>query len=282
MSIVQAIVIGIVQGLTEFLPISSTAHLKIVPALLGWPDPGPAFSAVIQWGTLVAALAYFRADIARLTKAMLGDLRQMRCCTSPDSRLAWMIVLGTVPIVICGIVFKRLIEEDLRSLYVMSGALIGLALLLAAGEAWYAGRQRAGKPFKHVDEMSWLDAMTVGVAQAIALIPGVSRSGVTILGGIFRGMNRADAARYSFLLSLPAIFAAGVFELKTQWPELTRSNMAVANLVAASIAAAVVGYASIAFLLHFLKHHSTWVFIIYRLILGALILALLNAGRLQA
>lgn len=264
MTLWQAIVLGIVQGLSEFLPISSTAHLRIVPALLGWNDPGAAFTAVIQLGTLVAVLAYFARDITGITRDTLAG----------KSQLGWMIAVGTIPVVILGLLFKKHIEHTLRSLYVIAGAMIALALVLAIAE-WLESRR---KSLRGMESVGWLDAIVVGCAQAVALIPGSSRSGCTIAGALFRGLNRETAARFSFLLSLPAVFAAGVLEFRHALHESAGSPI---NLAAATLVSCVVGYASIAFLLAYLKKHTTWLFIIYRLVLGATLLALLTSGKLQ-
>jgi len=266
MTLWQAIVLGVVQGVTEFLPISSTAHLRIVPALLGWSDPGAAFTAVIQLGTLVAVLAYFRHDIVSITR---GAFR--------GEKLGWMIAVGTIPVVIFGWLFKHDIETSLRSLYVIAGAMIGLALVLAVAE-WLESRRKA---LRGLEQAGWADAVVVGFAQAVALIPGSSRSGCTITGALFMGLNRETAARFSFLLSLPAVFAAGIYELIKTRHELLATQEHVHDLVAATVVSFVVGYASIAFLLGYLKRHTTWLFIIYRLALGGLLLALLFAGRLS-
>lgn len=281
MTAFQALVYGVIQGLTEFLPISSTAHLRVVPALLGWDDPGAAFTAVIQVGTLVAVLLYFYDDVARLIAAAARGLLTGQPLGTPNAKLAWMIVLGTVPVVICGVAFKRHIETTLRSLYVISAAAIGLALLLMLAEALVRRRQRAGAHLRDLSELGWLDALVVGMAQALALIPGSSRSGVTITGGLFAGMSRETAARFSFLLSLPSVFAAGVYELYKERHELLASQADVVNVVLASVVSGVIGYASIAFLLRYLRTHSTYLFIVYRLVLGGLLLVLLGMGRLQ-
>ncbi len=260
MTLWQAIVLGIVQGLTEFLPISSTAHLRIVPALLGWSDPGAAFTAVIQLGTLIAVVWYFRHDIIAITRDTLTGKSQM----------GWMIAVGTIPVVVLALLFKHHIESTLRSLYVIAGAMIVLAILLAIAE-WIGKRQRT------MEQVGWRDAFIVGLAQAVALIPGSSRSGCTITGALFCGLNRETAARFSFLLSLPAVFAAGVFEFRHALHEPAGDPV---TLAVATLVSAVVGYASIAFLLNYLKKHTTWLFIAYRLALGAILLGLLSAGRL--
>ena len=210
MNLFQAIVIGIIQGLTEFLPISSTAHIRVLPALFGWNDPGSAFTAVIQWGTLVAVIIYFRHEIVQLGHAVFDDLFFQKLCRTPDSRLAWMIAAGTVPVVVLGLAFQKYIKRDLRSLYVIAGGRHRFALILWVAE-WFARRaQNAGKPAHDLQQVTWRDTIAIGFWQALALIPGASRSGVTITGGLFQGLTRESAARFSFLLSLPSVFAAGV------------------------------------------------------------------------
>jgi undecaprenyl-diphosphatase len=268
----QALILGIVQGLTEFLPISSTAHLRVVPALLGWPDPGAAFTAVTQIGTLVAVLAYFWADIVRLTRGVfLGNA---------DGRLAWMIVAGTVPIVVAGVFLKRYIEGPFRSLYVVAAALIVLALVLMVAEVRLRWRTRRGLPLRELPELTWGDALLVGLAQALALVPGTSRSGITLTAGLLLGLSRPTAARFSFLLSLPSVLAAAVYELYKERHDLLASQADASNLLLATVVAGVVGYAAIAFLMRYLKTHSTYLFIAYRVLLGALLLGLLATGNL--
>lgn len=281
MTYLQAIVLGIIQGLTEFLPISSTAHLRVVPALLNWKDPGAAFTAVIQWGTLLATIIYFWQDIVRLLAAVLDDLRRGRLASTFDSKLAWMIAVGSVPIVACGLLFKKHIETTLRSLYVISAAAIGLAVVLIVAE-WLARRRRlAHVKEKELPDVGWGETLLVGCAQAVALIPGASRSGVTITGGLFAGLSRDTAARFSFLLSLPAIFGAGLYELYKERHELLASRADAVNLLLALVVSGVVGYASIAFLLRYLKTHTTHLFIVYRLALGSVLLVLLARGVLH-
>lgn len=282
MGMLHVIVLAIVQGLTEFLPISSTAHLRIVPALLGWKDPGAAFSAVIQIGTLAAVLTYFWRDVVRIIAAMLADLRRGRRATTHDAQLGWMIAVGTLPIIACGLLFKIEIKTALRSLYVMSAALAGVAVLLAIAELWVRRRLAAGDAGRGVDQVTWRDAIVVGCAQACALVPGTSRSGATILGGLGCGLTREAAARFSFLLSIPSIFAAGVYEFIEARAELLASRSHAIELVVALVVTAVVGYATIPWLLGFLRKRSTAVFIVYRLLLAGLLLALLSSGRLTA
>jgi undecaprenyl-diphosphatase len=282
MSIVEAIVLAVVQGLTEFLPISSTAHLRIVPALLGWGDPGAAFSAVIQIGTLAAVLAYFWRDVVRILSAMVADLSRGKLATTHDALLGWMIAAGTVPIVVCGLLFKDEIKTTLRSLYVVSAALVVLALLLAMIELVVRRRIAAGDAGRDVSELTWRDALVVGFAQAAALVPGTSRSGATIFGGLTCGLSREAAARYSFLLSIPSVLLAGLYQLVDARAELFASQAQAVNLVVALVVSAAVGYATIPWLLGFLRTHSTFVFIVYRLILAGVLLGLLTTGRLSA
>jgi undecaprenyl-diphosphatase len=278
MTVFQAIVLGIVQGLTEFLPISSTAHLRIVPALLGWNDPGAAFTAVIQFGTLVAVLIYFAKDIANILQAVISGIARGKPLHNRDAQMGWMIAVGTIPIVVLGLLFKKSIETSWRSLYIISAAMIGLALVLMLAEIVTKRRVARGAELKSLDKLSWKDTFLVGLAQAVALIPGSSRSGTTITGGLFVGMNRATAARFSFLLSLPSVFAAGMFELIEQRHALLSSEIGALNLIVATVIAGIVGYASIAFLLGYLKKHSTYLFIIYRFAVGILLLILLSSN----
>lgn len=281
MSLFEAIILGIVQGLTEFLPISSTAHLRIVPALVGWQDPGAPFSAIVQIGTLAAVLAYFYRDIINISKAFIAGLRKGKPFETQDSKMAWMIGAGTIPIVVFGLFFKTEIETSLRSLYWISTALIVLAIMLILAEWLMKHRAKKGQQPKTMQEIGWKEALLVGFAQSIALIPGSSRSGVTITGGLFMNLSRETAARFSFLLSLPAVFAAGIYQLYETWDSLMASSNELINLIAATFFAGIVGYASIAFLISYLKKHTTSLFIFYRIALGVGILGLITAGYIQ-
>jgi undecaprenyl-diphosphatase len=280
MSLWQAIVYGVIQGLTEFLPISSAAHLRIVAAILGWSDPGTAFTAVIQLAIVVTLLLYFRHDLVKIVTAMFRGAQTGRLFESHDARLGWMIVVGTVPIVVLGLAFKKHIETSLRSLYVIAVAEIGLALALIIAEALERSRARRGTKLKEIDNVTWTDAIIVGLAQCLALIPGASRSGSTITGGLFVGFTRETAARYSFLLSLPSFLGAGVLEFAHHRHELLATQGAGLNLAVTTVVAIFVGYAAVAFLMNYLKRHTTWLFIIYRLGLGAALFGLLAAGQL--
>ncbi len=282
MSLLEAIVLAIVQGLTEFLPISSTAHLKIVPVLLGWKDPGAAFSAVLQIGTLVAVLTYFWHDVTRIITAMLVDLRSRKLGTTHDAQLGWMIAAGTVPIMFFGWLFEKQIDTSVRQMYVICAALAGVAVLLAVAEFFVRRRKAAGIEGRSVEQLTWRDAAFVGLAQACALIPGTSRSGATILGGMSCGLSREGAARFSFLLCIPAILTAGLYKLYKARHELLGSQEQVVHLIAALVVTGIVGYATIPWLLGFLRTHSTYVFIIYRLLLAAFLVALLMNGTIAA
>lgn len=278
MDLFQAIILGIVQGLTEFLPISSTAHLRIIPALVGWNDPGAAFTAVVQFGTLVAVLIYFYKDIVNITGSITKGIITGKLLHNHDAKMGWMIAAGTIPIVFFGLLLKEQIETSFRSLYVISASLIVLALILMAAESLTKRRMIQNKKLKTLEEIGWIDAIIIGFAQAVALIPGSSRSGTTITGGLFMGLNRETAARFSFLLSLPSIFAAGVLELVKEREMLLSSEIGLTNLIVATTVSGIVGYASIAFLLNYLKKHTTYLFIIYRIGLATILLYLLLIG----
>lgn len=270
--IFKAIVLGIIQGTTEFIPISSTAHLRIIPALLGWKDIGAAYTAVIQIGTLIATLIYFRKDIFSLTEGFIQAFKKKDFLTNYESRIFILIIIGTIPISVCGLLFKRFIEGEARGLYVISAALILLAVVLYIAE-------KVSSKKKDLSEITVKDGIVIGCAQALALIPGSSRSGVTITAGLFRGLKRDVAARYSFLLSIPAIGLSGLYELYKERHVLLDENLL--SLSIATIVSGVVGYLSIAFLINYLKTRSNLIFIIYRIALGILILILLSKGILQ-
>jgi undecaprenyl-diphosphatase len=281
MKLFEATILGIVQGLTEFLPISSTAHLRIVPALAGWNDPGAAFTAIAQLGTLVAVLIYFRKDISIIIQGVIRGIVQGKPLESTEAKMGWMIAAGTIPIVILGLLFKSQIETSLRSLYCISSALIGLGLVLSLAEWKIKNRLTKGLPLKSIEEIGWKEALLIGLAQSVALIPGSSRSGVTITGGLFLNLNRETAARFSFLLSLPSVLAAALLELYKTWGIISASTENITNIIVATLIAGIVGYASIGFLLTYLKKHTTTIFIVYRLIAGTTILYLLATGKLQ-
>lgn len=260
----EAIVLGVVQGLTEFLPISSTAHLRVVPAFAGWEDPGAAFTAVTQLGTLAAVLLYFRRDLWNIGRAWLAGLRDPVIRRTPDARMGWYILVGTLPILVFGFVFSDQIESGARNLSLIGTTLIVLGLVLLAAE-------KVGTRTRELDSLRWRDGLVIGAAQAMALIPGVSRSGATMSAGLFLGLERAAAARYSFLLSVPAVVLSGVYELRDIGGE---GGAGVGPTLLATLIAFAVGYASIALLLRFLTTHTVLVFVVYRIALGTLVLAL--------
>jgi undecaprenyl-diphosphatase len=268
MSVLQAIVLGLVQGLTEFLPISSSGHLLIVPAFAGWEDPGAAFTAVIQLGTMAAVLLFFRVDLARIARAWLAELRIPFARRSTDANLGWFIVLGTIPIVIFGFLFRNQIESGARSLYLVGTMLIAFSFVMLAAE-------RAGSRRRPLDTINGRDGIFIGVWQAFALIPGVSRSGATISAGLFRNFDRTAAARYSFLLSVPAVVLSGLFELKDIGGE---GSVGFVPTAVATLVAFASGYAAIAWLLRYLANHSLGIFIAYRIPLGILVIALAASG----
>jgi undecaprenyl-diphosphatase len=264
-----AALLGLIQGLTEFIPVSSTAHLRVAPALLGQPDSGAAYTAVIQLGTLAAVIAYFAKDLVGLAGAMVRDP------SSPEGRLPLLIAVGTVPIVIAGLVLKKHIEGDLRSLYVVAAALITIGIVMVVIDRHAAGRDGRG-----IYTLTYRDAVAIGLAQTLALVPGVSRSGATICMALLLGLTRSDAARFSFLLSIPAIAGAGLFELRHALVGLGGRG-AFWPLVTGTAVAAVVGYASIAWFLRWLGSHQLVGFAIYRIVAGVALLGALAARRLS-
>ncbi len=272
MSWFEAVILGIVQGLTEFLPISSTGHLRIVPAFFGWEDPGALFTAVIQLGTMAAVVIYFWKDLVRITSVWFRSLRDPALRKELDSRMGWYIILATIPIGVFGLAFNDQIETGARNLYLIGGVLILLGLVLLAAD-------QLGKKVRRLDQVTRTDAIWVGFAQALALIPGTSRSGATITAGLFLGMEREAAARFSFLLSIPAIVLSGLYGLT----ELVSGEEDVdfGALAIATVAAFIVGYISIAFLLKWLANHSLMIFVVYRVILGALVLVLTATGTIS-
>jgi undecaprenyl-diphosphatase len=271
MDALQAIVLGIVQGLTEFLPVSSTGHLRIVPAFLGWDDPGAAFTAVTQLGTMAAVLIYFREDLWRIARTWLASLRRPELRGELDARMGWYIGLGTIPIAIFGFIFKDQIESGARDLYLIGSMLIVFGVILMIAD-------RAPTRERDLTTINRRDGVLIGIAQALALIPGVSRSGSTLSAGRFLGFDRRSAARYSFLLSVPAVVLSGLFELR----KIGDGDGAGAVPTAiATLLAFIVGYASIAFLLRWLSNHSVAIFVVYRIALGTLVLALTASGAIS-
>lgn len=276
MNVWQAIFLGFIQGATEFLPISSTAHLKVVPVALGWGDPGVAFSAVIQLGSIAAVLWYFWKDLSRIFKGATRAIA-LKDYMDFDFRLCIGIVFGTLPILICGIIIKIFIPDfdnsPLRSMSAIAIASIVMSILLGLAEKF-------GKRQRDFEKLIMVDGLLMGVAQALAVIPGVSRSGATLTAGLFLNLERETAARFSFLLGIPAISIAGLVQLQDFFAAGVDGSQ-IASLVAGIISSAVFSYLAIASLLRFLKTQTTWVFVWYRLIFGIFILGGIAAGFLQ-
>ncbi len=271
---VEAVVLGVVQGLTEFLPISSSAHLRIVGEALGWDDPGAAFTAITQIGTEAAVLLYFRHDIWRILTAWFASLGGRRK-GDPDARMGWLIIVGSLPIGILGLLFQDDIETTFRDLRIVATTLIVFALIL-----WWA--DRVGAKRRELDQLTVPHGITFGFAQALALIPGVSRSGGTITAGLFLGYTRAAAARYSFLLAIPAVLASGFYQA---YDELSGADAGVevswGPTILATVIAFGVGLTVIAWLLRYLDRGSFAPFVVYRIALGVLVLALVFTGVLD-
>ena len=269
----KAVVLGMLQGLTEFLPISSSAHLRIFPELFGWGDPGAAFTAVIQIGTELAVLIYFRKDIWRIASAWVQSLYRPDLRGTLDSRMGWYIIVGSMPIVILGVLLKDIIEEDFRNLWIIGTTLIVLGIILGIAD-------RVGRSDRSISRMTLSHAIYLGLAQAAALVPGVSRSGATISMGRFLGYDREAATRFAFLLAIPAVVGAGLFELKEipggdnaygPWPTLV-----------ATVVSFLVGYAAIAWLLRYVSTNSYLPFVVYRIALGAFTLTMVSLGYMAA
>ncbi len=273
--------LGLVQGLTEFLPVSSSAHLRIVGELIGSTDPGAAFTAITQIGTETAVLLYFRRDIARITRAWWraltggGDLRSRFGEGDPDARMAWWIVLGSIPIVVIGLTLQDYIVASFRNLYLIAGTLAVFAVVLGWAD-------RIGEKRNELERLGPRDAIIFGFAQALALVPGVSRSGGTITGGLLMGYTRSAAARYSFLLAIPAVLGSGVQQLVANFDVLgTAGTPSLAMTVLAAAIAFVVGYVVIIGFLRLVSTYSYMPFVVYRLGLSALVIILLLTGVLE-
>jgi undecaprenyl-diphosphatase len=267
----QSIILGIVQGLTEFLPISSSAHLRIVPAILGWEDPGAAFTAVCQLGTEAAVLIYFRHELwAIVTKWLRGPRR----FEDPDVRLGWYLIVATIPIGILGFIFRDSIETGARNLWLIGTMLIVFALVLGYAD-------RVGRHERDIEQLSPRDGVLIGLAQSLSLVPGVSRSGATMSAGLLLSLERQAAARFSFLLAIPAVVASGLFELKDVVSGDKHVNTSTFNVGVATVVAFFVGYAAIAWLLRYLTTHSVNIFVIYRVLLGSTVLILVATGAIS-
>ena len=276
MSWLEALVLGLVQGLTEFLPISSSGHLRIVSEVFFGQDAGAAFTAVTQLGTEAAVVLYFARDIGHLVATWFRGFGSAEVRATQDYRIAWLVILGTIPIGVLGFLFEDQIQTSGRNLWLIATNLSVFGLVLAAAEHY--GRQQ-----RPLHQLTVTDGIVMGFAQAMALVPGVSRSGGTISAGLFLGLTRPAAVRYSFLLAIPAVVAAGVFQIPdvfaTGGPGLQPS---VAQMVMATLIAFVVGYGSIAWLLRYVQRHSVYLFVWSRIVLGLMVLALLATGTINA
>jgi undecaprenyl-diphosphatase len=266
----EAVVLGLVQGLTEFLPISSSAHLRIVGSAFGWDDPGAAFTAITQIGTELAVLIYFRRDIVRIIAAWARSLFERKARSDPDARMGWLIIVGSIPIVVLGLLLQDTIETTFRDLRIIAIALIVFSLILYWAD-------RVGSQERDLSDLTVGHGLVYGLAQSLALIPGVSRSGGTITAGRFLGYNRAAAARYSFLLAVPAVLGSGFFQAY----ESLGGGVAWGPTILATVIAFAVGLAVIAWLLRYLAHGSFTPFVVYRVVLGLALLALVGAGVLN-
>jgi undecaprenyl-diphosphatase len=272
--LIQAAVLGIAQGLTEFLPVSSTAHLRLIPALAGWPDPGAPFTAAVQLGTTAAVLGYFRHDLGRIVAGWARGIRSRDARTRPEWGQGWAVVAGTVPIVVVGLLAKGWIERDLRSLTVVGSTLVVLGLVMLVAE-------RVAAKTRPIGSATVRDGLWIGLWQALAVVPGASRSGSTISGALLAGFDRAAAARLSFLLSVPAIVAAAAYSLADHAGELVGGPLAVPLLVA-NLCALASGWWAIAVLMRVMQTKGLWPFVAYRVVLGLAILWLVASGRMDA
>jgi undecaprenyl-diphosphatase len=268
----EAVVLGVIQGVTEFLPISSSAHLLIVSEFFGWPDPGAAFTAVSQIGTEIAVLIYFRKDLYRIVTTWARSLRDASLRSDIDARIGWYIIVGSIPIMVLGLTFASVIETAARNLWLIAGTMVGFGVVLGLVD-------RYGAKAKSLDKLGTKDALIFGLGQALALIPGVSRSGASISTGLALGYSREAAARYSFLLAIPAIFASGLYEATKIGDD---PNVSWGPTLLGTAVALVIGYAVIAWFLRWVMTRSYAPFVIYRIVLGVLLLGLLSAGVLQS
>ncbi|MEV6181371.1 undecaprenyl-diphosphate phosphatase [Streptomyces sp. NPDC052015] len=283
MSWFESLILGLVQGLTEFLPVSSSAHLRLTAAFSGWEDPGAAFTAITQIGTEAAVLIYFRKDIGRIISAWSRSLFDKTMRKDHDAQMGWLVIVGSIPIGVLGFTLKEQIEGPFRDLRVTAtmliviGIVIGIADRLAARDE-NGGRHRAPKQRKTLDNLGVRDGLIFGLCQACALIPGVSRSGATISGGLFMGYKREAAARYSFLLAIPAVMASGLFELKDA---MEGGHVDWGPTAFATVIAFACGYAVIAWFMKFISTKSFMPFVYYRVVLGVVIVALVSTGVLS-
>ncbi|GAB3001092.1 undecaprenyl-diphosphate phosphatase [Mycobacterium bourgelatii] len=272
----QVIDLAVLQGLTEFLPVSSSGHLAIVSRLFFRDDAGASFTAVTQLGTEAAVLVYFARDIGRILKAWFSGIFRGAAYRNADYRLGWYVIIGTIPICVLGLLFKDDIRSGVRNLWVVATAMVVFSGVIALAE--YLGRRT-----RDVEQLNWRDAVAVGVAQCLALVPGVSRSGATISAGLFLGLQRDLAARFGFLLAIPAVFASGLFSLPDAFHPVTEGMSATGpQLLVATLIAFGIGLAAVAWFLRFLVRHNMYWFVGYRVLFGGVVLALLATGTVTA
>lgn len=276
MSWLQVVVLSVIQGLTEFLPVSSSGHLAIASRLFFADDAGASFTAVSQLGTELAVIVYFGKDIVRILRAWFNGLLVRAHRHDADYRLGWYVIIGSIPIGVLGLLFKDVIRSGVRNLWIVATCLIVFSAVIALAE--YVGKQT-----RHAEQLTWRDGLIVGVAQCLALVPGVSRSGATISAGLFLGLDRELAARFGFLLAIPAVFASGLFSLPDAFHPVGEGMSASGpQLLVATVIAFVVGFAAIAWFLRFLVSHSMYWFVGYRVVLGVVVLTLLGTGVMAA
>lgn len=281
MNWLESITLGVVQGLTEFLPISSSAHQLIVArTFFGNDGGGAAFTAVTQLGTEAAVLGYFWKDIWRIIVKWLGSLTGRVDRSDPDARMGWLVIIGSLPIAILGLGFKSLIEGPLRNLWITASMLLGFALVIAVADYLATRAQKKGQSGKSLQDLSWRDGLLYGLFQALALIPGVSRSGGTIAGGLFMGYSRPAATRYSFLLAIPAVLSSGLLQVFSL--DGLGSSEGIGHIVVATIIAFAIGFAVISWLMRYISTHTFSIFVVYRLILAGVLFALLATGTIAA
>ncbi|WP_329107018.1 undecaprenyl-diphosphate phosphatase [Micromonospora sp. NBC_01699] len=277
MNILEAVLLGAVEGLTEFLPVSSTGHLTILEKLLGYSIDDPditAFTAIIQVGAVFATLLYLRKDLVRILTAWVRGVFSPAGRASPDYRFGWAVILGSIPIGVIGLLFKDQIETTLRSLW-----FVGFALILWSGVMWFA--DRAATQVRHESDVTWKDTLIIGTVQALALIPGISRSGATMSAGLLRDLDRVTVTRLSFFLSIPALMAAGALQVVDEYDNIS-TGVGWPATITATLVSGIVGYFAVAWLLKFIARHTYTMFIVYRVILGTVVLVLVGTGTISA
>ncbi|MEV4631237.1 undecaprenyl-diphosphate phosphatase [Micromonospora sp. NPDC049523] len=277
MNILEAVLLGAVEGLTEFLPVSSTGHLTILEKLLGYSIDDPditAFTAIIQVGAVFATLLYLRKDLIRIFTAWVRGVFSPAGRESPDYRFGWAVILGSIPIGVIGLLFKDQIETTLRSLW-----FVGFALILWSGVMWFA--DRAATQVRHESDVTWKDTLIIGTVQSLALIPGISRSGATMSAGLLRDLDRVTVTRLSFFLSIPALMAAGALQVVDEYENIS-TGVGWPATITATLVSGIVGYLAVAWLLKFIARHTYTMFIVYRVILGTVVLVLVGTGTISA